>query len=273
MALVSGSQDRPPSTSSTGMASTVESIDRALQILQLLDSSGLEGLQLAEISRRLGFTKATTHRALSTLRVRNFIAQNDDGNYRLGSAAINLGAGMISYNNLAATVHAALVGLCNEVHELVHLGVLDGTDIRYLDKVEPQRAIRVWSTIGGRVPAAISAMGRAILAFRDTSSTALIPYTEALSAHPTACHDNIHAKIIEAHERGWALEYEENEPGIACLGVPLLAHGTAIAAISVTAPSARMTPSRLTEIYDAMTRVLPPLLPAGMTVSRIESSD
>ena len=149
--------------------SPVESVDRALLALQLLARAGARGLGLAELAAALGLNKSTAHRALAALRFRGFVTQDPaSGGYVLGPAATQLSDDFFSDENLPVLLHAGLVALCGAADELVHLGVLSGTHVVYLDKVEPERSVRVWSAVGRRSPAVTTALGRALLAFRGT---------------------------------------------------------------------------------------------------------
>jgi DNA-binding IclR family transcriptional regulator len=247
--------------------SPVEAVDRALLALQALADAGPRGLVLADLAASLGLNKTTTHRALAALKFRDFVIQDAvSGRYVLGPGATRLGESFYADENLPALLHPALVALVAEVDELVHLGVLAGTQVVYLDKVEPERAVRVWSAIGRRVPAATTALGRALLAYRGTDRPVLEGYVRSLPDPSPAVAERAWAALEEARAGGFARESEENEPGISCLAVPLLRLGAAVAAVSVTAPAERMTEDRVTALRGTISRVLPPLLPEGFTL-------
>lgn len=248
----------------------MESIDRALVALAELASAGAGGLTLGQLAERLGVHKTTVHRALAALRFREFVTQDpDSGVYRLGVAAVTLGDAYYAGENLSVALHPALVALSRDVDELVHLGTLTGSQVIYLDKVEPERAVRVWSAVGRRMPAATTALGRALLMDRDLSPEALTSYlagTSLADGSRTSADGQLAAALATARERGFASEREENEPGIACVALPLERGGRAVAAVSVTAPRERMPDERMAEIADAFRRILPPLLPPGLTM-------
>ncbi|WP_066585953.1 IclR family transcriptional regulator [Cellulomonas timonensis] len=262
-------------------ASPVESVDRALLVLQALARAGGRGLTLADLAASLGLHKTTVHRALQALRFRGFAVQDAaTGHYVLGPSATLLADDFLSDENLPLMLNPALVALSGAVDELVHLGVLSGSHVVYLDKVEPERPVRVWSAVGRRSPAVRTALGRALLAYRGTDRSALVGYVRAdddaapgrgPGAAPTAAAE---AQAVEtaweaieaARARGYATEREENEPGISCVAVPLLRSGSAIAAVSITAPAERMTTERITRLHTRMREVLPALLPAGLTL-------
>ena len=247
-------------------ASPVESVDRALLVLEALAAAGPGGLSLAELATRLDVHKTTVHRALAALRFRDFVAQDPvTGAYALGGAATGLAEAYFGEENLPALLHPALVALCAATDELVHLGVLSGAQVVYLDKVEPERAVRVWSAVGRRMPAVTTALGRALLASRGASRDVVERYAEV--AGSGADGEAAWREVSLAGERGWSREVEENEPGIACVGAPVLRAGVAVAAVSVTAPVERMPESRFEEIYAQMHAAIPPLLPSPFTLA------
>lgn len=268
--------------------SPVEAVDRALLALQALARAGAQGLSLAELATQLGLHKTTVHRSLQALRFRGFVSQDPTtGSYLLGPSSTQLGDDFLSDENLPMLLHPALVALSGAVDELVHLGVLSGTHVVYVDKVEPERPVRVWSAVGRRSPAVRTALGRALLAYRGTDRVALGGYVhaadeqraagaasgaagpvpaEAPASDDPGSFDRAWAALESARDRGYATEREENEPGISCVAVPLLRSGSAIAAVSLTAPAERMTTERIGWLHTRMRDVLPPLLPAGLTL-------
>lgn len=246
-------------------ASPIEAIDRALLLLNELSGVGPKGASLADLAEALGLNKSTAYRALFTLRARDYVQQDaETGHYQLGSAAIALGTSYLDGEGLAVLLHPALVALSREVDELVHLGVLTDDRVLYVDKVEPDRAIRVWSRIGRTVPVASTSLGRALLAYRGTQQEQLGVYLAALPPGLALDEERVWQQIVRARQVGYATEFMENEPGIACVGVPILRGSTAVAALSITAPADRMTDSRVRQLAEVVGHVVPPLLPLGL---------
>jgi IclR family transcriptional regulator, acetate operon repressor len=247
--------------------SPVEAVDRALLVLQELARAGARGLTLAERASSLDLNKTTVHRALGALRFRGFVTQDlVTGAYVLGPGSTQLADDFYSDENLPALLHPALVALCATADELVHLGVLSGSEVVYLDKVEPERPLRVWSAIGRRSPAVTTALGRALLAYRGVDGPVLAGYVRAAGDRARLDTPAMASLLAGVRDHGFATEDQENEPGISCVAVPLLRSGSAIAAVSVTAPAERMTPDRVTVLHQQVRRTLPPLLPAGITL-------
>lgn len=248
--------------------SPVESVDRALRTLDAVAATGAAGTTLAELSAALGVHKTTVHRSLAALRHRDYVAQDPQtGRYGLGPAAVRLADRYFAEDDLPARLHGTLVALCAATDELVHLGVLAGVQVVYLDKVEPERPVRVWSAVGRRNWAATTALGRAMLAFRDTPRVMLDGYVRAVEPPARVDGDHVADELSRARRLGYAREVQENEPGIACLAVPLLRGGTRpVAALSITVPADRMTGERMIRLHEHILAVVPPLLPDGLTL-------
>ena len=248
-------------------ASPLGSVDKALLALERLAAAGPHGTPLGTLATDLGLNKTSLHRTLAALRYRGYAEQDPaTGSYRLGPAATALGNVFLGEEHLPALLTPALTAVCEASGELIHLGVLSGPEIVYLDKVEPARAVRVWSAIGRRRPAATTALGRALLAFRATDRSAMGWYTAAAGDASPVTDDALWATLGATRERGYATETEENEPGISCLAVPLLRAGQAVAALSVTAPADRMDASRHVELARTIDTVARPLLPASLSL-------
>lgn len=242
----------------------VDAIDRALQLLLALAAAGPSGATLGQLAASTGANKSTLHRALGTLRARGFATQSAGGEYQLGPAAMSLGERFLTPERLAESLHPALVALSRETNELVHLGIWTDDHVVYIDKVEPQRAIRVWSAVGQRVPVATSSLGRAMLAARDVDDEQLAVYVRRLPAERPLTAERLAAVVRQARRRGYATELEENEPGVACIGTALVRGGQVVAALSITSQAERMTSGRQKELVEAIRREVPPLLPDGI---------
>ncbi len=246
----------------------VEAIDRALLLLTALAGAGPDGASLATLAEEAGLSKPTAYRALSTMRLRGYADQSEDtGYYRLGVAALELAHQLDTPRDLAVALHPALVALSRRAEELVHLGVMSGGHVVYIDKVEPERAIRVWSAVGQLVPVASSSLGRTLLAARGVSLSHLAGYLDIPERRDVTL-DRLTDAVASARRLGYAVERGENEPGVACVGAALMRDSRAVAAISITALENRMTPERQIELVAMLRAVVPPLLPPGITLQQ-----
>lgn len=245
----------------------IEAIDRAMQLLEALAKVGADGTSLTELSDVTNISKPTAYRALATMRARGFVSQGQGGQYRLGPHALGLSDSYFSKDNLQRAMHPVLLELSRRTEELVHLGAWDGPEVVYLDKVEPTiRAIRVWSQVGQRVPAASSALGRALLSAGHETPEDLRYFIDSLPADRHVSHARLVEAVEEARATGFSGEYEENEPGVACMGFPLMRGDRAVAAISITSVSDRMTKDRRGELQTLVRTELPRLLPEGISL-------
>lgn len=255
-----------------GISPPLGSVDKALRALQRLGEVGADGLPLTRFAGDLGLNKASLHRTLSALRRRGFVEQDADGNYRLGHAILTLADSYRHDGSLRQIFHEGLADLCARIGETCHLGVLIGEQIVYIDKVEPMRAVRIWSEIGWRNPAVSTALGRAILCqqyvdFESFSMRFSSPIAKRAPRTRTTLR-SVWLELLEARRRGFAVDDEEHEPGISCVGVALLRGTEAIAAISITTPSDRMDPKRMPVVVQALRECIEPCLPPGLVLQR-----
>jgi DNA-binding IclR family transcriptional regulator len=216
----------------------------------------------------LNLPKASVHRSLVALRDRDFVKKNEFGKYCLGTAYLEIADSYIRGRHLRSLLHEALSNLCERIDETCHLGVLTGDQVVYVDKVEPRQAVRTWSHIGWRNPALLTALGRAII------SQKFLDYESFASQFPgpvpkrtpynLGSLQEIWREVIVARQRGFAIEEQENEIGMSCIAVAVLRCHSPIAAISITAPSDRLSESRMFQlvqnIHEAFDKKSPPEL-------------
>ena len=255
-------------------ASPVGSVDKALILLEILAAAGPEGMTLRDIAEAGALNKASVHRLLRALMHRGFAEQSpSDQRYRLGSAPLEIAQAYGAGENLPTLFAPALASISQRSQELVHLGQMDGTRVLYLDKVEPERTLRVWSRVGSRAPAARTAMGRAMLAADGVRGDGLAAYAQATEvgggeAGSTISLQHLTEVVEQTAGHGWSTEIEENEAGIACVGVALTRIGGRSVAVSVTGPIERMGAARRKEVGALLHEELGRLAPAGFELAR-----
>lgn len=249
--------------------SPLSSVDRALRILELLSEYGAEGQALGVIGEQLGEDKVSVHRSLAALKFRNMVQQNpENGIYSIGTALLALTNEFLRTGGLYPVLHRVAVAVSAKARELCHVAVMEGRTVRYIDKVEPDLAIRVFSRVGVIFPNSITALGRAMLSVECRSFDEL-----ALMVDPTTIDPHIlWPKIQLAAQRGFAIEREENESGISCVSIPVIHGGRAAAAVSISAPASRMTDTRIEELASLIHRELEAQLPEGLSVRPLGTS-
>lgn len=232
-----------------------QTVLKALDVLECLAFSG-QPLSAPEVAERCGFTRPTTYRLISTLAARGYVASGQDGRYRLGTKMLSLSKRLIENAQLPQLARPDLEKLCQDVGESVHLGVLEDTEVLYVDKVESVSAARMYSVVGTRNPLHSTSLGKAILAFLPESERDMllgrIAYTER-TPNTITNRAQLEKHLEEIRLLGYAVDDVENEEGIRCVGVPILGNaGLPIAAISVSGPVIRVTRERVGEIVAAL---------------------
>lgn len=238
----------PRATASGAGVRTIASVDKALGVVEQLMALDSEGASLSQLAESTGLNKSSLHHILATLRSHDWIEQDDSGRYLLGPATARMARWWTSSNQVITQLHPVLEQICLRTHELVHLGRLHDHGVVYVDKVEPDRPIRVWSRIGRMAPVATTAMGRAILGARQPAAEELDGWLSRAS-NPS---DHLRARVLEEIDRvaqeGYAVEIGEDYASLACVGVPLAVVGVPTMSISVTMPAERATLPKLETI-------------------------
>lgn len=250
--------------------SPLGSVDKALRTLQRLGDAGADGLPLTRLAVDLELNKSSVHRTLAALRYRGFVEQDQNGYYRLGPSLLAIADSHLRDESLRGLIHESLAMLCTKAGEICHLGALTGKQVVYIDKVEPQRAIRIWSEIGWRNPALTTALGRAILSQRYVDFASFsnafpdeVPHRAPMTRTSLK---QVWQELLEARRRGFACEEQENEPGVACIAVAILRRAQPLAAVSITAPAERMDVRRQDALAQTLHACIGAALPPGLTL-------
>jgi DNA-binding IclR family transcriptional regulator len=164
--------------------------------------------------------------------------------YRLGMRLFELGSIAISRFDIREKARRHLEQLHYEVDESVHLCTLDAGEVLYLDRVEPTRSVRMDCRVGRRNPAHCTSVGKAMLAHLPEREVEQILRQRGMPRRTPATLTTpaeLKADLAMIRARGYAIDDEEVEEGVRCVGVAVLGHnGRPLAAISVSAPSFRL---------------------------------
>ncbi|WP_166791308.1 IclR family transcriptional regulator [Cryobacterium sp. Hh7] len=214
-------------------------VDRAGHILFTL-AAHPQGIGLAELSRETGITMTTAHRLLATLRKRNLVRETPDGLQALGAATLVLSGAFLDGLDVRSEARPFLVSLRDETNETCHLGVLASPQIVYIDKIDSTRRVRMVSQVGGTGPAFSTAIGKSFLAYASTEVLDNV-LRETNSRRVEAVNAvALQATLTQDRSRGFSTDLEENEPGICCVGAPIMdSSGRVVAGMSVSTPRER----------------------------------
>jgi DNA-binding IclR family transcriptional regulator len=235
----------------------LHSLDRAVSVLEVLGQSDT-ALSLAEICQRMNLHKSTAHRSLMVLERSALIERTQENRFRLGLKLYELGNRAVEQIDLRARVQPFFRRLSSQVGETVHLSVLQKTSVVYLDKVEPNRRVCMSSKIGTSNPVYCTSMGKAMLAFQpeDAIEQIIAKIRFVRYTHKTIGSREALLKALErVRRRGYAIDDEEIEVGVRCIGAPIFnEHHRAIAAVSVSGPASRITVQSVPAIAEHLLR-------------------
>lgn len=211
----------------------VQSLDRGLQVIQAF--SERETLTVSEVAHLTGVSRPTARRQLLTLEELGY-AEQEDGRYHLTPRVLTLAYSYLSGVKLTRVAQPHLERVAKETSESCSMGALDGTDVVYLAGVPTKWVMRVTMSIGARLPAYASSLGRALLA--NLSQEALGEYLgratlQALTPYTVAGEEQLREELAHVREQGWALVDQEFEIGLRSLAVPVRnAEGKVVAAVN-----------------------------------------
>ncbi|MBT9329879.1 IclR family transcriptional regulator [Paracidobacterium acidisoli] len=247
----------PAAVAKTDGPYQLHSLDRAVAVLEMLGESDTP-LSLAEICQKMHLHKSTAHRSLMVLERSALIERTQENRFRLGLKLYELGNRAVEQIDLRARVHPFFRKLSSQVSETVHLSVLQKTKVVYLDKVEPNRRIWMGSKIGASNPVYCTAMGKAMLAFQPPeaieeiiSKIRFVRYTPKTLGSKEA----LLKSLERVRRRGYAIDDEEIEVGVRCVGAPIFNESRyPIAAVSISGPASRITAQSVPEIAEHLLR-------------------
>lgn len=198
-------------------------------------------LSLSELSRRTGISKASVHRLAQELLSWGMLERSGT-DYRLGMRAFELGSRVPRFRVLRDALRPFMENLHFSTKEAVHLGVLDGLEVLYLEKIAGGPRVARPSRIAGRMPLHCTATGKILLAYSPPELLEMVlarpleRLTPSTLILPGVLREQLH-KVLDA---GHAVEQEETAIGYCSVAVPLFgSSGLLLGALSVTAPSFR----------------------------------
>ena len=245
-----------------GGLSTVRNAARLLKVFRSREAD----LGVSELARRLGLGKSTVHRMLTTLVAEGLIEQNPrTGGYRLGIVMFELGQAVRVHMDLHAAVGPVLGELRAQTGESSQVGVLDGHEVVYVDRMESAHSLRLFTETGRRVPVHCTSSGKVLLAYLPEARRQAVLRAaplDALTPHTITDRSQLAAELDRVRRRGWAEAVNEREVGVASIAAPVRdISGEVVAAISIGVPLARCS-------VMALRRLAPVIMEAAEAASR-----
>jgi IclR family pca regulon transcriptional regulator len=222
-------------------ADFVQSLERGLLVLRAFDADHRE-LGLSEVARIAGLTRAAARRFLLTLVSLGYMNQSD-GRFSLSPRVLELGYAYLSSLTLPEVAQPHMESLVAKVNESSSISVLDGTEVVYVARVPTRRIMSITLSVGTRLPAYCTSMGRVLLAaLPDEVLEARLAQIEMrpLSAHTITDMDVLRTMLERVRRQGWAAVDQELEEGLRSLAVPIRdSSGTAVAALNISVHATR----------------------------------
>ena len=240
------------SNSGEGSGALVQSVDRAVAVLELLAARGESGI--TEIAAELGVHKSTASRLVSVLEGRGLVEQlGQRGKYVIGFGVVRLAGAAIGRLDLAGVGLPICQGLADSIGETINIAVLDGTSAVNITQARGAAAISAQNWIGQRTPLHATSSGKVLLAHlepvrrKEIVNGGLAGLTPNTLTDPVALAE----ELDEVLAAGYATTFEELEIGLHAVAVPIFgAGGRLLAAMSASGPAYRL-PRRQTRAIAA----------------------
>ena len=251
---------------------SVKSAQRALELLEIV-ARYPEGVTFVELGERLSWPKSSLHGLLQTIVAMKWLTLDpDDRRYSIGVRPWEVGQAFRRSRDIVIRARRYLREANEALDETVQLGILDDLDVVYLDKVEGTQPLRLVSSMGSRLPAYVTGIGKALLSgipptvLRERyAGETLTAYT----SHTISSGDRLIEVIDEVRRQGYATDDGEYSHGVYCVAVPIVNRfGHVVAALSFSVPKARLdsgdvAAERMIEVLNTASRAISAALDAS----------
>ncbi|MCI1931571.1 MAG: IclR family transcriptional regulator [Clostridia bacterium] len=229
------------------MVNEHRSTSRILDILEML-ASATNGYTLTEIARQIDAPKSSIFPILHTMLERHYVSlDSNSGRYSIGVSTFAVGSTYMNSKSLLSHLNAGMNELVDVCNETCSMGVLDGSNVLYVSKIDSPQSLRLVTRVGKRIPANCTALGKALLSRRSYDELKEI-FPEKMSActkYSITNLDKLYSEIEKVELNGFAYENQEFAEQILCIAVPISRNGNIVAAISVSIPSFRYDEKKL----------------------------
>lgn len=230
-------QDKP--------TSAIQVIDRAVHMLDALSQYD-QAVSLKYLAADTGLHPSTAFRILGSLIAHKIVEKNETGDYQLGTRLLSWGDKVRSRMDVRTEARPIMKWLRDEIGETVNLTTREGDEVVYIERVISQHAIRVEQVIGSRAPLHVTAVGKLMLG--ESGEHACHEYANRtglpkFTRNTLTDESKLAEEIQQAIQNGYALDNEEAEMGVGCIGVVIHdSSGAVVAGLSVSAPIERRRP-------------------------------
>lgn len=229
----------------------IESVDNALRLLLMFRTQN--SIRVSEAGEAIGVARSTAHRLLAMLQYHGFVVQDEPSrDYRAGPALVDVGLSVVRHMDIRVQARPHLERLAAGVEETVHLAVLRGPEIVFVDSVETTRAVRVGSRTGASMPAHCTSVGKAMLAcLTQDQLHEIYPHgrLKGITKNSLSTRAELERELEDIRERGYAINDAESEPDLVAIAMSVSGgQSLPVGAVTISAPLTRWTRDDLVEL-------------------------
>lgn len=227
-----------------------QSLERGLE---LLDELADGPKRLGPLADAVGLHKSTVLRLLQSLERHGYVRrQSDLPEFTLGLRLVELSQALLEGLDIRRVAAQPLARLGEQTGETVHLAVLDGSEVVYIDKVESVHPVRMYSRVGARAPAHCTGVGKVLLAYTDVARWPAMDLRRFTDQTITT-REGLILAAKEIRTKGWGRDEREHENSIRCVAAPIFGStGDVVAALSVSVPTSRLSTEQLDRYVPAV---------------------
>jgi IclR family transcriptional regulator, pca regulon regulatory protein len=241
------SESHDPLAAQAGNPDFVLSLARGLRVIESFEGH-VEGRTIVEIAHSIGLSRASVRRILLTLELLGYVEHSRQV-YRLRTQVLRLGFSFLSSSSVVEAARPVLERITEKLHESSSMSMLDGGDIVYVARSAASRVLSAGLSVGSRLPAYCTSMGRVLLgALADSELNAYLKKLRPKAYTPKTIVDpaKIRKAILQVRKQGYAVVNEELEAGLRSMAVPVFTRSNrVIAAINVGTHVSRVDQAKL----------------------------
>ena len=246
---------RPKGFNDSTASTRIQSLDRALDVLDALSSA--KGLTLTELAENLQQSPATLYRVLTTFETRGFVETDPvTQTWHVGSSAFRVGSSFLHRSGVLERSLPEMHNLMTLTGETANLGIERAGQVLFVSQVETSEAIRAFFPPGTMSPMYASGIGKALLScLSEDQVDRYLRHTSLDAFTPSSIIDELQLKtdLASARQRGWAFDNEEKTTGMRCVASPIFdVQGEVVAGISISGPTSRMPDEKIAEFGEAV---------------------
>jgi DNA-binding IclR family transcriptional regulator len=235
-------------------SSTVQSVERAVTILEILARAGEAGV--TELANRIGVHKSTAFRLVSTLEQRGLVEQSADrGKYQLGVGILRLAGATTARLDVVQEARPICRKLAADTGETVNIAVLSDRSALYLDQFAGASALQPHNWVGQHIPLHATSNGKMLISgLADEELDRVVDTMPAYTNRTITTRRQLRRALDEVRGQGYAVAVDELEVGLAAIAAPIRnAHGDVVASVSLSGPTFRLDQARIQEVLPMLT--------------------